>query len=299
MSSSDDSTTASLARPRDLGWSIRTLTPAIGAEVSGISLREPLPQHAQAALRALLVECGVLFFRGQHLTPSQQVAFARGFGALTPAHPLVGGLDDEHPEVLVLDSAAYPLGVGTKTDGTSYNNRWHTDVTFSEVPPMGAVLCAQSVPDTGGDTLWASLTAAYDALSAPMRALLDPLSASHDASSAFPKGRGGDLPPVTHPVVRVNPDSGRRGLFVNPVFTQHIVGLADDESESLLRFLYAHSTTPERTVRWAWQAGDVAVWDNRSTAHYACADYATRRVMHRVTVAGERPVGPPGPAQQS
>lgn len=158
---------------------------------------------------------------------------------------------------------------------------------------MGAVLCAQQVPAIGGDTLWASLTDAYDSLSAPLRAMLDPLSAQHDAKRAFPAGRGGELDPVVHPVVRVNPDSGRRGLFVNPVFTSHILGVADAESDALLALLYAHTTTPERTVRWTWSVGDVAIWDNRSTVHYACADYTERRIMHRVTIAGERPQGPP------
>jgi alpha-ketoglutarate-dependent taurine dioxygenase len=279
-------------------WSVRAITPAIGAEVSGVTLSEVTPSE-QKELRSLLVRHGVLFFRGQNLTPTQQVAFARGFGQLTPAHPLVGGLDEEHPEVLLLDSAAYPLGVGTKTDGTSYNNRWHTDVTFSALPPMGTVLCAQQVPESGGDTLWASLTDAYDKLSPPLRAFLDPLSASHDAARAFPKGRGGDLAPVTHPVVRVNPDSGRRGLFVNPVFTSHIIGLSDAESEAVLKLLYDHSTLPERVVRWSWRAGDVAVWDNRSTSHYACADYTSRRIMHRVTIAGDAPVGPAVAAVQT
>lgn len=286
------STSSELPDPSSLGWTVRVITPAIGAELSGIDLREQLSPASQKLLRALLVKHGVLFFRDQPLTPTQQVTFARGFGQLTPAHPLVGGLDAEHPEVLLLDSAAYPLGVGTKTDGTSYNNRWHTDVTFSATPPMAAVLCAQMVPESGGDTLWASLTDAYDALSPPVRALLDGLSASHDAARAFPAGRGGELPPVIHPVVRVNPDSGRRGLFVNPVFTSHIVGLTDLESDALLSMLYTHSIVPERVVRWSWRAGDLAIWDNRSTAHYASADYKTRRVMHRVTVAGERPVGP-------
>lgn len=259
---------ASPPPPVPAGWSVRIMTPAIGAEISGVSLAEPLEPASQAALRALLVERSVIFFRGQHLTPSQQVAFARTLGSLTPAHPLMGGLDEKHPEVLLLDSAAYPLGVGTKTDGTSYNNRWHTDVTFSATPPMGTVLCAQQVPEAGGDTLWASLTDAYDTLSPPLRSMLDGLSASHDAKRAFPLGRGGELAPVTHPVVRVNPDSGRRGLFVNPVFTSHIIGLGDRESEAILELLYEHSIAQERVVRWSWRAGDVAVWDNRSTTHY-------------------------------
>jgi len=274
---------------------VQPLTRAIGAEVSGVSLSEPLSDSAASELRAALLRHGVIFFRGQHLTPTQQVAFARRFGKPTPAHPLVGGLDAAHPEVLLQDSEAYPLGVGDKADGTSYNNQWHTDVTFSARPPLGSVLCAQSLPPVGGDTLWASLTDAYATLSPPLRALLDGLHAWHDASTAFPAGRGGELPPVLHPVVRVNEESGARGLFVNPVFTRRLDGMSKLESQALLDLCYAHATLPERVVRWRWESGDVAFWDNRTTMHYAAADYSgrgvDRRIMHRVTLEGPAPTG--------
>ena len=200
--------------------SFQRLTGTIGCEVSSTVRACDLSDSDIVRLRVALLDHKVLFFRGQHLTPTEQVGFARRFGVLTPAHPLVGGLDAEHPEVLLLDSAAYPLGVGSKTDGTSYNNRWHTDVTFSTKPPMGSMLSAQLIPLVGGDTLWADLTNAYATLSAPLRAMLNGLTASHDAKSAFPVGRGGELAPVLHPVVREHPETKERCLFVNPVFTR-------------------------------------------------------------------------------
>ena len=281
---------------------ITPLTRSIGAEVSGLSLAATLADEVIAQLRAALLRHKVLFFREQHLTPSQQVAFGRRFGVLTPAHPLLGGLDAEHPEILVLDSQDYPLGVGTRTRGTSYNNRWHTDVTFSETPPMGSLLAAKKLPSVGGDTLWADLQDAYGTLSAPLRALLDGLIAIHSAQGAFGRFQHDDpngenraklakLAPVRHPVVRVHPETQARGLFVNPTFTVELEGLAPKESDALLQLLYAHLTEPERVVRWRWRAGDLAFWDNRATSHYAAADYDERRVMHRITVAGDRPLG--------
>lgn len=284
---------------------IEALTGSIGAVVHGVELAGELGDEVIARVRRAWLEYRVVFFRGQVITPTQQVAFARRFGVLTPAHPLVGGLDEAHPEVLVLDSADYPLGVGSRGRGTSYNDRWHTDVTFSERPPTGTILAAKQIPARGGDTLWVDLVGAYATLSAPIRALLDGLVAVHDASATFSRFRDDDpsgaqkqrlakLEPVRHPVVRVHPETGERGLFVNPTFTAYIEGLLPSESDALLDLLYRHMTQPERTVRWRWQAGDVAFWDNRATAHYATADYDERRVMHRVTVAGDRPVGSDG-----
>lgn len=287
------------------GWTIEPLTGSIGAIIHGVRLADPLSAGEIAAIRTALVGHRVVFFRDQHLTPTQQVAFAGRFGELTPAHPLVGGLDDEHPEVLVLDSADYPLGVGSRGTGTSYNDRWHTDVTFGERPPMGTVLAAQVLPPRGGDTLWCDLIGAYETLSDPVRRLLDELIAVHDASATFSRFRDDDpsgqqnqrlaqLRSVRHPVVRVHPETGERGLFVNDTFTREIEGLLPAESDALLRLLNTHMVQPERVVRWRWQPGDVAFWDNRSTAHYATADYTDRRVMHRVTIAGERPLGVAG-----
>jgi taurine dioxygenase len=278
------------------------LTGSIGAEVRGLDVAAGLTDDEVVAVRSALLTYRVLFLPDQHVTPTQQVAFARRFGTLTAAHPLVGGLDEAHPEVLVLDSSDYPLGVGTKGNGTSYNDRWHTDVTFSERPPLASILSAKQVPARGGDTLWADLVGAYATLSAPVQRLLDELVAVHDAHSTFGRFRADDpdganrarlaaLEPVRHPVVRVHPETGERGLFVNPTFTVAIEGLSANESAALLDLLYRHMTEPERIVRWRWQAGDLVMWDNRCTAHYAAADYTDRRVMHRVTVAGDRPYG--------
>jgi taurine dioxygenase len=184
------------------------------------------------------------------------------------------------------------------------DSKWHTDVTFVETPPLGSLLHAQVIPERGGDTQWADLVDAYAALSAPLRGLVDHLEAVHDARRAFgyvvlddPEGHGRErlegLRPVTHPVVRVHPETGDRALFVNPTFTSHIVGLTPTESATLLRLLYDHIAEPERVVRWRWQVGDLAFWDNRATAHYAVLDYADQpRRLHRITLEGDRPFGP-------
>ncbi len=289
--------------PLPVGPAVEPLTGTLGAVIHGVDLTTPLADSIVTAIRSALVEYRVVFFRDQQVTPGMQVAFARRFGDLTPAHPLLGGLDDDHPEVLVLDSTDYPLGVGSRSNGTSYNNRWHTDVTFSERPPMGTILAAKQIPLRGGDTLWADLVDAYRTLSPPIQGLIDGMVAVHDASGTFNRFRDDDptgeqqtrlskLTPVQHPVVRIHPESGEKGLFVNETFTQRIVGLSRIESDAILNLLYAHTVEPERVVRWRWRDGDVAFWDNRSTAHYAAADYGDeRRVMHRVTIVGPVPVG--------
>ena len=277
---------------------IEPLTGSIGAVLHDLDLTTALSDAVVADVRTALLRWRVVFVRDQDVTPGQQVAFGRAFGDLTPAHPLQGGLDAEHPEVLVLDSRDYRLGIGDRGAGTSYNNRWHTDVTCSAAPPMASILAAKQIPDRGGDTLWADLVAAYHTLSPGLQAFIDPLVAVHDATRTFDRFQEGGrervaaLAPVRHPVVRVHPETGERGLFVNPVFTSHIEGLSRLESERILELLYDHITAPERVVRWRWQAGDVAMWDNRATSHYAAADYDGLRVMHRITVAGDRPYGP-------
>lgn len=281
---------------------IEQLTGTLGAEVKGLDLSRPSTIPVDA-LRAAWLKHRVLFFRDQRLDPESQVAFARLLGPLTPAHPLVPGHPDA-PEVLVLDSAAYELGVGRKAVGTSYNNQWHTDVTFSATPPAGTALRAVQLPPFGGDTLWADLAEAYRALSAPVRALVDGLTAVHAAEKAFAQPVNEDAavradrlrknPPVEHPVVRVHPETGEKLLFVNPTFTTHIVGVSREESDAILGLLFSWIPSPDWSVRWRWREGDVALWDNRSTTHFATADYGdTRRIMHRVTLAGDRPVGVP------
>ena len=273
---------------------IERLSPALGAIISGIDLNATLNGEAQQGLQAALVEHQVLFLRQQFLQAEQQRDLALLFGDLHihpiyPAHERVA-------EVMVLDSHKQDL---------RDNELWHTDVTFIQTPPLGCVLSAQQVPEFGGDTLWASSTAAYAALSKPMQALLDGLSASHDIGKSFPAARFAiteadaarfekakqDHPPVSHPVVRTHPVSGKKGLFVSEGFTTHINELTEAESEALLRFLFAHATHPNFQVRWHWQAGDVAIWDNRATQHFANFDYgAAHRIMHRATVLGDKPV---------
>ena len=273
---------------------IERLSPALGAIISGIDLNATLNGEAQQGLQAALVEHQVLFLRQQFLQAEQQRDLALLFGDLHihpiyPAHERVA-------EVMVLDSHKQDL---------RDNELWHTDVTFIQTPPLGCVLSAQQVPEFGGDTLWASSTAAYTALSKPMQALLDGLSASHDIRKSFPAARFAiteadaarfekakqDHPPVSHPVVRTHPVSGKKGLFVSEGFTTHINELTEAESDALLRFLFAHATHPNFQVRWHWQAGDVAIWDNRATQHFANFDYgAAHRIMHRATVLGDKPV---------
>lgn len=272
---------------------ITRLTPAIGATIEGISLAEEQPESTIEQLKAALVEHQVLFFRDQPVTPQQQCQFASRFGKLH-VHPLYPVLP-ELPEIMLLD---------THKDFPPDSDNWHTDVTFSATPPLGAVLAAKHLPEVGGNTLWASGAAAYEALSEPFRRFLDGLTAEHSIAKSFPAERWAadpdgkakyeaalaKYPVVTHPVVRTHPVSGRKGLFVNEGFTTRIKELTARESEATLALLAAHVAKPEFNVRWYWQLNDVAFWDNRLTQHYAVADYMPhRRIMHRATVIGDRP----------
>ena len=276
--------------------SFEPLTATIGAEVVGVDLADLTPELV-AAVRAELLARKVLVFRDQRLTPSSHRAFAAALGELTPAHPVVPGLDAEHPEIYVIDS-----GDGGKSPV------WHTDVTFTRTPPLGSVLRAVSLPQTGGDTCWTDLEAAYLTLSPSLRDLADRLTAVHDGRADFEEylrdRRGGEgnlwegervrsLDPVAHPVVRVHPETGRRSLFVNPGFTTHIRDVTATESRALLEVFFAAIGRPEHSMRHRWRAGDVVVWDNRATAHLAVDDYGdAHRVMHRITIRGDRPAGP-------
>ncbi|MFB9854832.1 TauD/TfdA dioxygenase family protein [Micromonospora andamanensis] len=272
---------------------LEPLGPHFGALVHGLDLAIATDEEV-VALRAALVDRKVLFLRGQRLDDDGQVRLGRRIGELTASHPVVGGVDDAHPEIYALDS----------TDN-GFADVWHTDVTFMKRPPLGSILRAVILPPTGGDTNWADAQLAYESLSAPVRQLVDQLTAVHDGTREFGyylAQRGGNvwegqqvsrLDPVEHPVVRVHPETGRRGVFVNPGFTSHIVGVSEVESRAILDLLYAHLTKPEHIVRHRWCAGDVALWDNRSTAHYANRDYGSaRRVMHRITLRGDIPYGP-------
>lgn len=280
-----------------------TLTASIGSEVHGVDLAAPLDEPTVAALRALLVARKVLVLRGQHLTPGELRDAGRRFGELTAAHPVLPPLDPEHREVLEIDATR------SRTD-PAYRDEyeqdtWHTDVSFMPDPPLGSLLLGVVIPPAGGDTAFADLEAAYRSLSAPIRRLVDELEAEHDGQGEFGAllrrrpGTWNDRPltalaPVVHPVVRIHPESGERGLFVNPTFTTKILGLSRLESRSLLELLHRHATAPEHVVRHRWQQGDVVIWDNRSTMHVGVRDYGeAHRVLHRVTVRGDVPVGPP------
>jgi taurine dioxygenase len=269
------------------------VTPAIGALIEGVDLAQELAPVEVERLSELLARHQVLFFREQPLTPQQQVRFAAQFGTLH-VHPIYPVLP-EVPEILVLD---------THKDFLPDNDNWHTDVTFSQTPPLAGILCAKQMPSSGGDTLWSSCSAAYEALSEPMRPFLQGLTARHSVAKAFPADRWqndpafkeryaravAQHPPVDHPVVRTHPVTGRKGLFVNDGFTTHVNELRATESRALLDFLYAHSARPEFTVRWRWKVNDLVFWDNRVTQHYAVADYLPeRRVVYRATVNGDKP----------
>jgi taurine dioxygenase len=265
--------------------------------VTGIDLATTRDVAQLRAVRQALVDYKVLVFPGQRLTPDTQVALGNALGGLTAGHPVVTALDAAHPEIYALDSA----------DG-GFADVWHTDVTFVRRPPLGSILRAVQVPRTGGDTNWADSQLAYESLSPAVQRLADSLTAIHDGTREWGyylaqrrAGEGNEwdgekfrgFEPIAHPVVRVHPETGRKGLFVNPGFTSHIEGVSDAESRAILDMLYAHLTKPEHIVRHSWTAEDVVMWDNRSTMHYANRDYGDfRRIMHRVTMRGDVPFGP-------
>ena len=272
---------------------VTRVAPAIGALIEGVDLAQELPQPVVDRLGELLVEHQVLFFRDQPLTPQAQARFAARFGSLHvhPIYPLLPDL----PEILVLD---------THDNFLPDNDNWHTDVTFTETPPLAGILAAKRIPSSGGDTLWSSCHAAYESLSKPMQKFLEGLTAQHSVAKSFPPERWqsdpafkeryqravAKHPPVNHPVVRTHPVSGRKGLFVNQGFTTHINELHPAESRAVLEYLFAHAGRPEFTVRWRWKVDDLVFWDNRNTQHYAVADYLPeRRTMYRATVNGDKP----------
>ena len=278
------------------GLRIERLGPAFGAIVHGVDLAQVDDAIAFDLRRALLAH-KVLFFRGQDaFDDDAQVRLGNLLGELTAGHPVAG--THERKEIYSIDSSDPEF---------SFSDEWHTDVTFMKEPPAISVLRAVTLPDYGGDTSWADAQAAYDSLSEPFRGLVDQLVAAHDGNrewGAYLRKNGGqewsgevvtELPVVEHPVVRVHPETGRRGLFVNPGFTSHIVGVSQAESRAILDVLYAHLTQPEHTIRHRWAPGDVGIWDNRATSHYANRDYVDAnlgpRAMRRVTVGGDKPVG--------
>jgi len=265
---------------------VEKVTPLAGAEIRGADLSKPLDERTFKEIHAALIDNGVIFFRDQHLTPEQQKAFGRLFGELH-LHPAAPREVPEHPEILVIHADENSKHVA--------GENWHSDVSCDLEPPMGSILYMHELPPVGGDTLFASMYAAYDALSEPMKRFLEPLTAMHEGEHVY-RGRygvndtGKVFPKAEHPVVRTHPVSGRKALYVNGGFTTRIVQLKRPESDAVLRFLYRHVETPEFHCRFRWQVNSVAFWDNRCMQHHAMWDYyPQRRHGHRVTIKGDKP----------
>ena len=276
----------------DIALDVRKRGGRLGAEIRGVTLSGDLPGSTVAEIRAALLEHKVLFFRDQHLDDADHVAFAGLLGPLTTAHPTVPGAD-EQSEVLPIEGQA---------------NRWHTDVTFVDRPPLASVLRAVTIPPYGGDTVWADTAAAYDDLPTELKVLADSLWATHsnlyDYAAEQPEADDesrrkyrevftSTVYETDHPVVRVHPETGRRSLLLGG-FAQRLLGLDGADSKALLELFARHVQRLENTVRWNWAPGDVVIWDNRATQHYAVADYDGPRQVRRVTVAGDVPVSVDG-----
>lgn len=263
--------------------------------IEGVDLNK-VDDNILGQIKQALLDHQVIFFRNQDLQTPSQVALARSFGSLH-IHPVFPNVEGA-PEVILLDSHLLDL---------RDNELWHTDVTFSKTPPLGCVLRAVKIPPKGGDTLWSSGTAAYEALDDATKQKINGLTAMHDIRLSFPVERFGSAseeerakleatfaknPPVEHPVVRQHPDTGKPILFVSEGFTSHINDLPEEEGKELLDYLTQHAIKEEFHLRWQWQEGDVAIWDNRCTQHKALFDYGdAHRIMHRATVNGDEPYG--------
>ncbi|MCK6450261.1 MAG: TauD/TfdA family dioxygenase [Alphaproteobacteria bacterium] len=271
---------------------IRPIAGALGAEIGGVDLAGPLDGAAVGRLRQALLDHLVIFFRGQALDPAGLVAFARRFGK--PGHyPFVKGLPDQ-PEVIEVTKLAH--------ERVNFGGIWHSDTTYLATPPLGSLLYAHEVPPTGGDTLFANMFLAYEALSDGMKRMLSGLRAisssakadvtrtREDRIAASPGRAAREVFEASHPVVRTHPESGRKALYVNVAHTTRFDGMTEEESRPLLDFLFRHQVQPEFTCRFRWQPGSLAFWDNRSTQHNPVNDYHGHvRRMHRVTVEGDRP----------
>ena len=268
---------------------IERASPAVGAEISGVDLRK-LNDEQFATIRQTFFDAGVIFFRDQTLAPEDHIAFAERWGDIninrffTPV--------DGYPQIAeVLKEPDQKMNIG---------GDWHTDHSYDTAPALGSILYAHEVPASGGDTLFASMGAAFDALSPDFQQMLQGLTALHSSRHVFgteglaAKANGERIrnaeqatQDVEHPVIIRHPDSGRKCLYVNPGFTRNIVGWSETESEALLSFLYKHASHPQFSTRFNWQPGSLAMWDNRATWHNAINDYhGQRRYMHRITVAG-------------
>jgi taurine dioxygenase len=267
---------------------------ALGAEISGVDLAGDLAAETVAAIRHAWLEHLVIFFREQELTPAQFLDLGRRFGEPIE-YPFISGLP-ETPEVIAV--------LKLEHETVNFGGIWHSDTTYLERPPMASMLIARQVPPAGGDTEFASMYLAYETLSEAMKRLLEPLTAVNSSALADvsrtreDRVRDSARPGAAlryqaeHPVVRVHPETGRRALYVNVAHTERFSGMTREESLPLLRYLFRHQVRPEFTCRFRWRPGSIALWDNRCAQHNAVNDYpGQRRLMHRLTLAGDRPRG--------
>jgi taurine dioxygenase len=278
---------------------VRPVAGAVGAELSGVDLRR-LDDAVVAEIRQAWLEHGVVFFRDQELDAEQFLAFARSIGEVT-RYPFVPGIDGQ-PDIIAVTKLPH--------EQVNFGGIWHSDTAYLDEPPMATMLLARHVPPVGGDTLFASQYAAYDALSPALRDVLEPLRAVNSSALAdVSKTRedrlrdhdGPDGEPqesaepqeyeAVHPVVRTHPETGRKALYVNVAHTARFEGMTEDESRPLLELLFRHQVRPELTCRFSWQVGSLALWDNRCVQHNPVNDYhGHTRVMHRITLTGDKPV---------
>ena len=272
---------------------VKPVAGAIGAEVGGVDLSQKLSDAMVGAIRKALLDHLVIFFRDQELTPEQLMAFSLRFGQPV-AYPFVKGLDG-FPEITPI--------LKREEDRSNFGGIWHSDTVYQQTPPMGTILYGIDIPPYGGDTEFANQYLAYETLSEPLRRFLDGLTAVHisgkgavqktrtDMMKHSSAGLKGDELISRHPAVRTHPETGRKALYVNLAHTTHFEGMTEDESTPILEFLFRHQVKAEFTCRFRWAKGSVAFWDNRATQHNPINDYhGFRRLMHRVTLAGEKPV---------
>jgi taurine dioxygenase len=295
MNNSDRATAASRSDSADYSLlDVQPITGRFGAEIFGADLSQPISKALHREINQALLNHGVIFFRDQDITPAQHIVFGKLFGDLD-IHPFIPSLEG-YPEIIALGGEPGPGKYSRNA------NVWHTDLTYSQSPPMASILRGIEIPLSGGDTMFADLCAAYDGLSAKIKALLEDVVAVHSITQTKMLAELSSVdelkalqwsmdkvPPAEHPVVCTHPESGRKILYVNQHFTAYFKEMHEHESTALLDMLNKHINLPEYQCRFRWRTNSIAMWDNRRTQHYAIADYTEVRRMHRVTVCGVQP----------